>query len=62
MGQETSASTDFTGTLGEFGQGVEKAVGAGHGLDKVPGLYENRPEVEDNVSSFINLAFIITIL
>ena len=29
----------------DFGQGVDRALGAGFGLDKIPGMYENRPEV-----------------
>lgn len=28
-----------------FGQGVDRALGAGFGIEKIPGMYENRPEV-----------------
>lgn len=27
-----------------FGQGIDTSVGAGHGLESVPGMYEGRPE------------------
>ena len=39
---ESPGSTD---SKLDFGQGVDRALGAGFGLDKVPGMYENRPEV-----------------
>lgn len=34
-----------------FGQGYEKSVGAGRGIEHIPGMYENRPErYFDNVN------------